>query len=78
MEQYSNLDEMTLDEAIERLKTFEERLKYKKERDVYKQENLMLTQQEGNGQHFGNRGCRTMQKISPVSRLWPRQDQLPI
>ncbi|GKG21175.1 hypothetical protein Tco_0383770, partial [Tanacetum coccineum] len=33
-EQYSDLDTMSLDEAIERLKTFEERLKYKNERPV--------------------------------------------
>ncbi|GKD08957.1 hypothetical protein Tco_1188642 [Tanacetum coccineum] len=31
IEQYSDLDEMSVDEAIERLKTFEERLKSKKE-----------------------------------------------
>nr|GEW29798.1 zinc finger, CCHC-type [Tanacetum cinerariifolium] len=34
IEQYSDLDEMSLDEAIWRLKTFEERLKYKNERPV--------------------------------------------
>lgn len=47
IEQYSDLDEMSLDEAIGRLKTFEERLKYKNERPVNNQENLMFTQHEG-------------------------------
>lgn len=56
IEQYSNLDEMSLDEAIGRLKTFEERLKYKKERHVDSQESLMFTQHEGRGQPFRGRG----------------------
>ncbi|GJU46393.1 hypothetical protein Tco_1203659 [Tanacetum coccineum] len=30
IEQYSDLDEMTLEEAIGRLKTYEERIKYKR------------------------------------------------
>ncbi|GJW73022.1 zinc finger, CCHC-type containing protein [Tanacetum coccineum] len=41
IEQYSNLDNMSLDEAIGRLKTFEERLKCKKERQPDSQERLM-------------------------------------
>ena len=44
IEQYSNLDTMSLDEAIGRLKTFVERLNYKKERSVNIQEGLMFTQ----------------------------------
>nr|GEV26855.1 pre-mRNA-splicing factor ATP-dependent RNA helicase DEAH1-like isoform X1 [Tanacetum cinerariifolium] len=40
IEQYSDLDTMSLDEAIGRLKTFEERLKYKNERPVNTQERL--------------------------------------
>ncbi|GKA41379.1 phosphoglucosamine mutase [Tanacetum coccineum] len=40
IEQYSDLDTMSLDEAIGRLKTFEERLKYKNERPVNTQEGL--------------------------------------
>ncbi|GKA10093.1 zinc finger, CCHC-type containing protein [Tanacetum coccineum] len=41
IEQYSDLDEMSVDEAIGRLKTFEERLKYKNERPVNTQEGLL-------------------------------------
>nr|GEU97177.1 zinc finger CCCH domain-containing protein 37 isoform X2 [Tanacetum cinerariifolium] len=47
IEQYSDLDEMSLDEAIGRLKTFKERLKYKNERQVNSQESLMFTRHEG-------------------------------
>ncbi|KAJ9563347.1 hypothetical protein OSB04_008507 [Centaurea solstitialis] len=46
IEQYSDLDTLTLDEAIGRLKTFEERLKYKKNRLPYYQEGLMFAQRE--------------------------------
>ncbi|XP_024990740.1 uncharacterized protein LOC112525029 [Cynara cardunculus var. scolymus] len=55
IEQYSNLDTMSLDEVIGRLKPFEERLKYKKERYVDTQEGLMFTQHEARGQPY--RGC---------------------
>nr|GEW92076.1 ribonuclease H-like domain, reverse transcriptase, RNA-dependent DNA polymerase [Tanacetum cinerariifolium] len=41
IEQYSDLDEMTLEEAIGRLKTYEERIKYKKGKQVDNQENLI-------------------------------------
>ncbi|GKE71584.1 hypothetical protein Tco_1529656 [Tanacetum coccineum] len=47
IEQYSDLDEMSVDEAIGRLKTFEERLKSKKEIPVDSQESLMFTRHEG-------------------------------
>nr|GEX17877.1 zinc finger, CCHC-type [Tanacetum cinerariifolium] len=43
IEQYSDLDEMTLKEAIGRLKTYEERIKYKKGKKVENQEKLMFT-----------------------------------
>ncbi|GJW32547.1 zinc finger, CCHC-type containing protein [Tanacetum coccineum] len=43
IEQYSDLDEMSVDEAIERLKTFEERIKSKKKIPVDSQESLMFT-----------------------------------
>ncbi|GJW20840.1 zinc finger, CCHC-type containing protein [Tanacetum coccineum] len=43
IEQYSDLDEMTLEEAIGRLKTYEERIKYKKGKQVDNQEKLMFT-----------------------------------
>nr|GEY44867.1 zinc finger, CCHC-type [Tanacetum cinerariifolium] len=46
IEQYSNLDEMTLEEAIGRLKTYEERIKYKKGKQVDDQERLMFTRHE--------------------------------
>ncbi|KAJ9542210.1 LOW QUALITY PROTEIN: hypothetical protein OSB04_028716 [Centaurea solstitialis] len=56
IEQYSDLDTMSLDEAIGRLKTFEERLKYKKERVVDTQEGLMFTRHEHRGQPYRGRG----------------------
>nr|GEU82298.1 reverse transcriptase domain-containing protein [Tanacetum cinerariifolium] len=46
---------MSVDEAIERLKTFEERLKSKKEIPVDGQESLMFTQHEGQGKPFRER-----------------------
>nr|GEX39521.1 zinc finger, CCHC-type [Tanacetum cinerariifolium] len=56
MEQYSDLDEMSLDEAIGRLKTFEERLRYKNERPVNNQESLMFTRHEGQRKPFREYG----------------------
>ncbi|GJZ73645.1 zinc finger, CCHC-type containing protein [Tanacetum coccineum] len=56
IEQYSDLDEMSLDEAIGRLKTFEERLKYKNKRPVNTQESLLFTRHEDQGQQFRKRG----------------------
>jgi len=56
IEQYSNLDTMSLDEVIERLKTFEERLKYKRERVVNTQEGLMFTRHENRSQSYRGRG----------------------
>ncbi|GKA00261.1 zinc finger, CCHC-type containing protein [Tanacetum coccineum] len=55
IEQYSDLDEMSVDEAIGRLKTFEERLKSKKEIRVDSQESLMFTRYEGQGKPFRER-----------------------
>nr|GEV99149.1 zinc finger, CCHC-type [Tanacetum cinerariifolium] len=55
IEQYSDLDTMSLDEAIGRLKTFEERLKYKNERPVNTQERLLFTRHEDQGQQFKRR-----------------------
>ncbi|GJR14949.1 zinc finger, CCHC-type containing protein [Tanacetum coccineum] len=51
----TNLDEMSVDEAIGRLKTFEERLKSKKEIPVDSQESLMFTRHEGQGKPFRER-----------------------
>nr|GEX15612.1 putative zinc finger, CCHC-type [Tanacetum cinerariifolium] len=56
IEQYSNMDNMSLDEAIGRLKTFEERLKCKKERQPDSQERLMFSQNDSQGQSFRARG----------------------
>nr|GEY90809.1 zinc finger, CCHC-type [Tanacetum cinerariifolium] len=46
IEQYSDLSEMTMEEAIGRLKTYEERIKYKRDKQVNRQESLMFTQHE--------------------------------
>nr|GEY91094.1 zinc finger, CCHC-type [Tanacetum cinerariifolium] len=43
IEQYSDLSEMTMEEAIGRLKTYEEIIKYKKGKQVDNQEKLMFT-----------------------------------
>ncbi|GKA30756.1 hypothetical protein Tco_0717061 [Tanacetum coccineum] len=56
IEQYSNLDEMSVDEAIGRLKTFEERIKSKKKIPVDSQESLMFTRHEGQRKPFRERG----------------------
>ncbi|GJV91651.1 zinc finger, CCHC-type containing protein [Tanacetum coccineum] len=52
IEQYSDLSEMTLEEAIGRLKTYEERIKYKKGKQVDNQEKLMFTRHENKGKYF--------------------------
>nr|GEX57056.1 ribonuclease H-like domain, reverse transcriptase, RNA-dependent DNA polymerase [Tanacetum cinerariifolium] len=56
IEQYSNLDNMSLDKAIGRLKTFEERLKCKKERQPDSQERLMFSQHDSQGKSFRAQG----------------------
>ncbi|GJY47132.1 zinc finger, CCHC-type containing protein [Tanacetum coccineum] len=56
IEQYSDLSEMTLEEAIGRLKTYEERIKYKKGKQVDNQEKLMFTRHENKGKYFRGRG----------------------
>ncbi|GJW42240.1 zinc finger, CCHC-type containing protein [Tanacetum coccineum] len=56
IEQYSDLSEMTLEEAIGRLKTYEERIKYKRGKQVDSQESLMFTRHEDQGQQFRRRG----------------------
>ncbi|GKF27389.1 hypothetical protein Tco_0083283, partial [Tanacetum coccineum] len=55
IEQYSDLDKMSVDEAIRRLKTFEERTKSKKKIPVDSQENLMFTRHEGKRKPFRER-----------------------
>nr|GEZ28344.1 zinc finger, CCHC-type [Tanacetum cinerariifolium] len=56
IEQYSDLSEMTLKEAIGRFKTYEERIKYKKGKQVDNQEKLMFTRHENKGKYFRGRG----------------------
>ncbi|GKA37389.1 hypothetical protein Tco_0723954 [Tanacetum coccineum] len=56
IEQYSDLDEMTLEEVIGRLKTYEERIKHKKSRQVDNQEKLMFTRLDSRGKNFRGRG----------------------
>nr|GEW53930.1 zinc finger, CCHC-type [Tanacetum cinerariifolium] len=52
IEQYSDLSEMTIEEAIGRLKTYEERIKYKRDKQVNNQESLMFTRHEGQRKPF--------------------------
>ncbi|GJY84693.1 ribonuclease H-like domain, reverse transcriptase, RNA-dependent DNA polymerase [Tanacetum coccineum] len=56
IEQYSDLSEMTMEEAIGRLKTYEERIKYKKGKQVDNQEKLMFTPHESKGKYFRGHG----------------------
>nr|GEW10599.1 zinc finger, CCHC-type [Tanacetum cinerariifolium] len=56
IEQYSDLSEITLEEAIVRLKTYEERIKYKKGKQLDNQEKLMFTRHENKGKYFRGRG----------------------
>nr|GEY23385.1 phloem protein 2-like protein [Tanacetum cinerariifolium] len=63
----ADLSEMTLKEAIGRLKTYEERIKYKKGKQVNNQEKLMFTPHENKGKYFRGRGHgkhRFSQKIN--------------
>nr|GEW53421.1 zinc finger, CCHC-type [Tanacetum cinerariifolium] len=55
IEQYSDMSEMTLEEAIGRLKTYEERIKYKKGKQVDNQEKLMFTRHENKEKYFRRR-----------------------
>ncbi|GKF43325.1 hypothetical protein Tco_0129877 [Tanacetum coccineum] len=56
IEQYSDLKEMTLEEAVGRLKTYEERIKFKKGKQVDNYDKLMFTQHENRRKHFRGRG----------------------
>nr|GEV28658.1 ribonuclease H-like domain, reverse transcriptase, RNA-dependent DNA polymerase [Tanacetum cinerariifolium] len=66
IEQYSDLSEMTLEEAIGRLKTYEERIKYKKGKQVDNQEKLMFTRHENKGKYFRERGRGTSPTNVPL------------
>nr|GFB23218.1 zinc finger, CCHC-type [Tanacetum cinerariifolium]GFB24078.1 zinc finger, CCHC-type [Tanacetum cinerariifolium] len=57
IEQYSDLGEMTLEETIDRLKTYEERIKYKKGKQVDNQEKLMFTRHENKAKYLRGRRC---------------------
>nr|GEZ13427.1 zinc finger, CCHC-type [Tanacetum cinerariifolium] len=56
IEQYSDLSEMTLEEAIGRLKTYEEIIKYKRDKQVDNQKSLLVTRHEDQGQQFRKHG----------------------
>ncbi|GJX90979.1 zinc finger, CCHC-type containing protein [Tanacetum coccineum] len=58
IEEYSDLDEMSVEEAIGRLKTFEERIKVKKGRAFEDQDKLLFAKHNDNGQrhHYDNQG----------------------
>ncbi|GJW12018.1 ribonuclease H-like domain, reverse transcriptase, RNA-dependent DNA polymerase [Tanacetum coccineum] len=56
IEQYSDLKEMTLEEAVGRLKTYEERIKFKKGKQVDNHDKLMFTRHENKGKYFRGRG----------------------
>nr|GFD47595.1 hypothetical protein [Tanacetum cinerariifolium] len=49
IEQYSDLDEMSVEEAIGRLKTFEERIKVKKGKAFEDQDKLLFAKHNDNG-----------------------------
>ncbi|KAI3813170.1 hypothetical protein L1987_17887 [Smallanthus sonchifolius] len=59
IEQFTDLDEITLDETIGRLKTYEERLRLKKGGPADNQDKLLFTRHDNNssrGNRFENRG----------------------
>nr|GEY76223.1 zinc finger, CCHC-type [Tanacetum cinerariifolium] len=58
IEQYSDLDEISVEEAIRRLKTFKERIKVKKGKAFEDQDKLLFAKHNDNGQrhHYDNQG----------------------
>nr|GFC73789.1 zinc finger, CCHC-type [Tanacetum cinerariifolium] len=56
IEQYSDLDKISVEEAIERLKTFEERIKVKRGRAFEDQDKLLFAKHNDNGRrdHYDN------------------------
>nr|GEX75304.1 zinc finger, CCHC-type [Tanacetum cinerariifolium] len=58
IEQTNDLDDITLDEIVGKLKAFEERIKFQKEGQVESQENLLFAHGEhsGKGRRFSKRG----------------------
>nr|GEY67820.1 zinc finger, CCHC-type [Tanacetum cinerariifolium] len=61
IEQTNDLDDITLDEIVRKLKAFEERIKLRKRGQVESQENLLFAHGEHSkrGRRFGNRGGRS-------------------
>ena len=56
IEQHCDLDKMTLDDAIGRLKAFEERIKFKKNKESDDHNKLLLTRHNNQGRRFGKHG----------------------
>ncbi|GKA12279.1 zinc finger, CCHC-type containing protein [Tanacetum coccineum] len=58
IEQYSDLEEMSVEEAIRRLKTFEERIKVKKGKAFEDQDKLLFAKHNDNGRrhHYDDQG----------------------
>nr|GEX72007.1 zinc finger, CCHC-type [Tanacetum cinerariifolium] len=58
IEQYSDLDKMSVEEPIRRLKTFKERIKVKKGKAFEDQDKLLFAKHNDNGQrhHYDNQG----------------------
>jgi hypothetical protein len=66
IEQYSDLDTMTLDEAIGRMKTYEERIKVKKGRALNDQDKLLFTKHNDNGRRNHNEATKKPRDFSKV------------
>ena len=66
IEQYSDLDTMTLDEAIGRMKTYEERIKVKKGRAFDDQDKLLFTKHNNNGRRHHNEATKKPRDFSKV------------
>nr|GEV11231.1 zinc finger, CCHC-type [Tanacetum cinerariifolium] len=75
IEQYSDLSEMTLEEAIGRLKTYEERIKYKKGKQVDNQEKLMFTRHENKGKCFRGCGCGKHKFLQEGNHENPKEER---
>nr|GFC31540.1 zinc finger, CCHC-type [Tanacetum cinerariifolium] len=68
IEQYSDLGEMSLEEAIGRLKAYEERIKFKKGKQVNDQEKLMFTRHDNRGKNFRGREDKIAREIKSSRR----------
>nr|GEZ09561.1 zinc finger, CCHC-type [Tanacetum cinerariifolium] len=71
IEQTNDLDDITLDEIVGKLKAFEERIKLRKGGQVESQENLLFAHDEHSkrGRRFGNRGGYYRRFVEGFSRL---------